>query len=65
MDTRDSQRVDETADDTSLLSNGTLLNDNKISRASLGHYAGRTDNHIEYLAAKTVRDVILSFEGLP
>lgn len=47
MDTRDSQRVDETADDMSLLSDGTLLNDNKIPRVSVGHYAGRTDDHIE------------------
>lgn len=47
MDTRDSQRVDKTADDMSLLSDDTPLNDNKIPRASLGHYASRTDDHIE------------------
>lgn len=49
MDTRDSQRVDvdETVDDMSLLRDGTLLNDNKSPRPRLGHYAGRTDDHIK------------------
>lgn len=65
MDTGDSQRIHVTADNMSLLSDDTLPNDNKIPRASLGHYAGRTDDHIEQPPAKTVRNVIPSLRGCP
>lgn len=47
MDARDSQGMHETAHDMSLLSDDTLLNDNKIPRASLGYYARGPDDHIE------------------